>query len=650
MTLEAPNLDDRAFQELVDEAKRRVAARCPEWTDHNVSDPGVMLIELFAWMTEQLTWRLNRVPDRLFVKFLDLIGVEPYPPRAAECDVSFWLSAVQPVPVTVPAGTQLATVRSEQEPAVAFTTVEEAAIVPCRLAEAATVTAGGERQDRTAQLRSNTPFLIFATPPVPGDALEVTLSTPVPRCGVTLRFTCDEAYGKGVDPRRPPLIWEAYDGREWKRCDRNDETGGLNRSGVVTVWLPAAGEDGERDAPRHLRCRLRETEGEEQPYDESPRVLGLTAETSAGVARAVHAELVRDELLGSSSGLPGQRFALARGPLVAAESPRIVDTPVGEWRQVRSFATSAEDDRHFVLDFTRGEVVFGPAVREPGRDGLRSFGLAPPAGTPLRLREYRTGGGPSGNVAAQALRVLKSSIPFVSRVENRDAAFGGAAGETLDDAKVRGPLTLHRLERAVTAADYEHLAADAAPEVGRVRCVPAKGEGDVVKPVEVLVMPSALAGPDGRLDPDDLVPSEDLLARVGRYLERRRVVGAHAHVRGIALRGVRVNALVRLKGGVPRSRVEQPAVRALYDYFNPLTGGPNGKGWPFGRPVYTGEVQLVLQRVEGVALVREVKLFTVDLLTGDRGQPVQRIELGPKAQIVSDGHLVAAPEEEEEDG
>ncbi len=70
MTLPAPSLDDRQAQDLVDDAKRLVQKMCPEWTDHNVSDPGVTLIEAFAFMVDQLIYRLNRVPDRLYVKFL----------------------------------------------------------------------------------------------------------------------------------------------------------------------------------------------------------------------------------------------------------------------------------------------------------------------------------------------------------------------------------------------------------------------------------------------------------------------------------------------------------------------------------------------------------------------------------------------------
>ena len=89
MSLPAPNLDDRRFQDIVDEAKRRIHRLCPEWTDHNVSDPGVALIELFAWMTEMTLYRLNQVPDRLYVKFLELVGVELFSAVPARVDLLF---------------------------------------------------------------------------------------------------------------------------------------------------------------------------------------------------------------------------------------------------------------------------------------------------------------------------------------------------------------------------------------------------------------------------------------------------------------------------------------------------------------------------------------------------------------------------------
>ena len=138
MALPVPNLDDRRFQDLVDDAKRLVQQRCPEWTDHNVSDPGVTLIEAFAWMTDQLLYRLNRVPDRHYVKFLELIGVRLFPPSAARGEVTFWLSAPQADTVRIAGGSQVATVRTETDDAVVFTTLDDLPIVPVALAHVLT--------------------------------------------------------------------------------------------------------------------------------------------------------------------------------------------------------------------------------------------------------------------------------------------------------------------------------------------------------------------------------------------------------------------------------------------------------------------------------------------------------------------------------
>ncbi len=74
MPLPTPHLDDRHFQQFVDDAKRYIQQRAPEWTDHNVSDPGITLIEAVAYMSDQLMYRLNRVPDKNHLAFLDLLG------------------------------------------------------------------------------------------------------------------------------------------------------------------------------------------------------------------------------------------------------------------------------------------------------------------------------------------------------------------------------------------------------------------------------------------------------------------------------------------------------------------------------------------------------------------------------------------------
>jgi hypothetical protein len=89
MTLPAINLDDRSWDYLVEEAKRRISAKCPGWTDFNPSDPGMMLVELMAWMTETVLYRLNRIPEQNYIKFLELIDVQLRPATPAKSWVFF---------------------------------------------------------------------------------------------------------------------------------------------------------------------------------------------------------------------------------------------------------------------------------------------------------------------------------------------------------------------------------------------------------------------------------------------------------------------------------------------------------------------------------------------------------------------------------
>ena len=83
MAIPLPNLDDRRWSDLVDQGRALIPLYAPEWTDHNVSDPGVTLIETFAFVVDQVLYRLNRVPERSYVTFLELMGVELFAPSRA---------------------------------------------------------------------------------------------------------------------------------------------------------------------------------------------------------------------------------------------------------------------------------------------------------------------------------------------------------------------------------------------------------------------------------------------------------------------------------------------------------------------------------------------------------------------------------------
>ena len=69
-------LDDRKYDDIVREARALIPQYCPEWTNLGDADPGITLVQLFAWMTEMIIYRLNRVPDKTYVHFLNFIGEE----------------------------------------------------------------------------------------------------------------------------------------------------------------------------------------------------------------------------------------------------------------------------------------------------------------------------------------------------------------------------------------------------------------------------------------------------------------------------------------------------------------------------------------------------------------------------------------------
>ena len=134
MAIQSPNLDDRTFKDIIEEAKRRIPRYAPEWTDWNESDPGITLIQLFAWMSELIIYRLNQVPDKNFIEFLRLIGVDLKPAYPAKVDLTFTLSAGTGSAV-IPMGTRVGLEDDDAEDPIVFETDEALVAVEAALKE-----------------------------------------------------------------------------------------------------------------------------------------------------------------------------------------------------------------------------------------------------------------------------------------------------------------------------------------------------------------------------------------------------------------------------------------------------------------------------------------------------------------------------------
>ena len=150
------------------------------------------------------------------------------------------------------------------------------------------------------------------------------------------------------------------------------------------------------------------------------------------------------------------------------------------WQVQPTLYFSGPDDRHYVMERSEGNVIFG--------DGTN--GMMIPIGAPVQAASYPSGGGIVGNVQAGAISQLLTGV-LAQSVTNPRAGEGGSDGETTDAVMVRGPNTFRHLERSLAAIDYESLALEASPGVAAVRCLPTTGDDGLPQLgwVEVIIVP-----------------------------------------------------------------------------------------------------------------------------------------------------------------
>lgn len=206
---------------------------------------------------------------------------------------------------------------------------------------------------------------------------------------------------------------------------------------------------------------------------------------------------------------------------------------------------------------------------------------------------------------------LKSTVPYVDSTINPEPASGGAPREPIERVAARGPCWLRHRDRSVTAQDLEDLAFDADPSVARARAILPSFD-----PLSLWLDPAAKAPDLGRHEKVDagrmgvvLVPRGDakrpvaslgLLRRVKGHLASRSPVTADLWVAGPEWVEVTVAATV-----VPTSLAVADAVRSrvtavLDGFLHPLTGGPEGKGWPFASTPHASDLYAVIEAVAGV--------------------------------------------------
>ncbi|WP_414553010.1 putative baseplate assembly protein [Anabaena sp. CCY 0017] len=701
--LPKPDLDDRTFKDLVDECILRIPRYCPEWTNYNPSDPGITLIELFAWLTDQMLLRFNQVPTRNYITFLEMLGVRLQAPTPAVVDITFYLSAALPNTYTIPMGVELATIRTENEEAITFTTDRPLVIDEPQIRHFLT---SPTTEDTPASLRDRfTNFWtirpdgdwygrelgFFEEQPQPGNSFYVVIDEQSQCEGnvLALQIKGESATATGINPDAPPRRWEAWNGLEWVSVllqESDDSTKGFSFSELAAQGInPLQGADVVLHLPqswpvttftafrgRWLRCTHNSPQPNQPGYSSSPRMVGLSIRAIGGTVGASQSEFVHNEIVGESDGTPGQTFQLQGIPVLNRREDEylLITAPGGmplRWQEVSDFANSGSQDLHYTIDSRTGTIQFGPLIREPAQlqqqtqrrefaqTGIqqsmlqnpvlmneleRQYGAVPQRGSVIRMIAYRTGGGRKGNVQKGTIIVSKTAVPYVAGLVNHTSAVNGSDAESLEDAVIRVPAMLRTRDRAVTPEDFEVLTLQAGSgAVTRVRCLQATSKADAGT-VRLLVIPNAntdaIARGEG-MGPEIWALNPQLRNQIMAYLDERRLLGVQVKLQAPEYVGVTVQTEVALEPEYNNPTAQQDILWklriALYRFLNPITGGNDGKGWPFGRPVYPSDIVNLFQQFAGVRYLGVVQLFELRY-TGQNW-----VRILPQNQVIDPGSL-----------
>jgi predicted phage baseplate assembly protein len=589
-----PVIDNRRYDELVAELRTRIPRYTPEWTDLNDSDPGITLIQLFAWLSDMLLYRLGRVPELNYLKFLELLGIELRPEEPAIAEITFPVAATAPKPfIIIPLRTQVSAESAGSAAPIAFEIDRAITAIAATLSSVQSFDGFAFQDVSTVNADAVEGFDPFG----PGAGVDAALylgfetAAPIPQVELDLAFVAaDQGAPSFVSCDIPPssrfasatLRWEYWNGTEWRALDLlRDDTLALTRSGHVRLKTPMVGlmvpaVFGEVLPSRTwIRARVLLAQ-----YERTPRLLAVRTNTVS----ATQAQTVHDEVLGGSDGSANQVFRLGNAPVISGTLRVEVDEGDGfaQWTAVEDFFGAGPHDRVYVLDRTTGEVRFSD-----GDHGAIPTGNNDLPGSNIVAREYRFGGGAAGNVPAMAIKTLLGSIDGVDadKIGNLLPATGGRQEETLDEAKLRAPRAIRSRSRAVTAEDFEQLAIESGP-IRRAKALPLSHPD--FPGVKVPGVVSVIVVPDGTAP--NPTPSEGTLRLVCACLDKARLITTELYVVPPTYRLVQVTTDVIANDRADLAEVKTNIQQALLNYFHPLKGGEDEQGWPFGGDIFYSRV------------------------------------------------------------
>lgn len=668
--LAPPDLDDRLWQDLVDQARDLIPIYAPEWTDHNPSDLGMTLIELFAWLVEGMIYRLNQVPDKNFIEFLNLVGITRDPATPATTWLTYSSVPGSP-PLLVARGNQVATPQTETEEAVVFESDQDVTILPINLTTALSVGKPVQYRNITGQI---------VAPPLAGEFLNLPAGQALMLflgfdTDTTETITIRGRFSKPIKETAIDILWLYSQGtalpNSWPNIPTvSDGTKRFHQNGIIsftvpTNWTSQNPQDWSPSIPPHPN-----TDAVDQPLfwvgiridnlSASPIHFGLEHILTNSVAATNALTITEPEFLGVSNGEPFQYFELANQPMlkklasntpydhltIQVREPQGSDTfgPWTDWNHLDDIPKGAGN--YFRLGPVTGTISFGNHHPTTSPDG---HGSIPPPGSEIRALSYRyVAGGVKGNVPPDKLNVIRTPLAGLVGATNPGPATGGSDEEAVADTKRRGPEALRNRNRAVTVEDYEYLVREATTDVKKVRCLPPRlfttYEQDTLPPGASVGDPWTFGGldrsvgrvnviiiPDASLNNRTPEPSIELIQEVSAYLEARRMATALLNVTGPRYIEIRAHVVINVwlqavdSGLVPdpsSSTVFEDEIRSkIVQFLHPIKGGPLQTGWEVGEDMTISGLFEFIQPATEIGFIASLDIEAMPALYGTPRPP-----------------------------
>ncbi|MCP2729240.1 putative baseplate assembly protein [Limnofasciculus baicalensis] len=440
----------------------------------------------------------------------------------------------------------------------------------------------------------------------------------------------------------PQLVWEYYNSQTWQKLAVEDETSTFAERGIIRFIAPT-GLTAKTEFGKSLYwLRIRYQNWQNSQFRVQPQLKAFLTNTTW----ATQSTTIFNEILGSSNGKPNQIFTTSQTPILLEQKLEIQESEIpsteeqntikslegetaitirrndtGEiesvwitWHEVSDFYASGARDRHYVVNRLTGEIEFG--------DG--KHGIIPPQNrNNIRISSYRTGGGIRGNLAAQRITQLKTTIPYIDSVTNLEPAGGGSNQESIERVKERGAKFLRHRNRAVSVQDIEDLAYEASPDIARVKGIPlicdslseelwldpnnpnynSENHQQLIEKknpglVKLLIVP--------RNHSPQPIPSLALIERVENYIRDRASPTLSLWVGSPQWLEVSVTAEVVPTSWEFTDTVRNTVIQRLESFLHPLTGGVSGEGWAFGREPHQSDFYALIEAINYVDYVRSL--------------------------------------------